>query len=75
MNTIVGTEGRAGNDYLVPIAVALVTTLLLKAGMIAIFSAAGLLLLNAPGHMASRGLAVGLAPGVKYHRQAGGLTC
>ena len=45
MTTIVGTEGRAGNDYLVSIALALVTTLLLKAGMIAIFSAAGLLLL------------------------------
>jgi hypothetical protein len=45
MATIVGTQGGAGNDYLVSIAVALVTTLLLKAGMIAIFSAAGLLLL------------------------------
>jgi len=45
MTTIVGTEGRAGNDYLVPIAVALVATLLFKAGMIAIFSAAGLLFL------------------------------
>jgi hypothetical protein len=45
MTTIVGTEGRAGNDYLVPIAVALVATLVLKAGMIAIFSAAGLLFL------------------------------
>ena len=45
MATIVGTQGGAGNDYLVSIALALVTTLLLKAGMIAIFSAAGLLLL------------------------------
>ena len=45
VTTIVGTEGGAGNDYLVSIALALVTTLLLKAGMIAIFSAAGLLLL------------------------------
>jgi hypothetical protein len=45
MATIVGTEGGAGNDYVVSIAVTVVTTLLLKAGMIAIFTAAGLLLL------------------------------
>jgi hypothetical protein len=45
VTTIVGTEGGAGNDYVVSIAGALVTTLFLKAGMIAIFTAAGLLLL------------------------------
>lgn len=45
MATIVGREGRAGNDFVVAIAVAAVATLLLKAGMIAVFSAAGLLLL------------------------------
>ena len=45
VTTIVGTEGGAGNDYVVSIAGVLVTTLLLKAGMIAIFTAAGLLLL------------------------------
>ena len=45
VTTIVGTEGGAGNDFVVSTAGALVTTLLLKAGMIAIFTAAGLLLL------------------------------
>lgn len=45
MATIVGSEGGAGNDFVVSSTVALVITLLLKAGMIAIFSAAGLLLL------------------------------
>jgi hypothetical protein len=45
MATIVGREGRAGNDFVVSIAIVVVATLLLKAGMIAVFSAAGLLLL------------------------------
>ena len=45
MATIVGTESRASNDFAASIAVALVIALFLKSGMIAIFSAAGLLLL------------------------------
>jgi hypothetical protein len=45
MAAIVSMEGGAGSDYVASIAVALATMLLLKAGMMVIFSAAGLLLL------------------------------
>jgi hypothetical protein len=45
MATIASTKADAGNDFLVSIIAALVTMLLLKAGMIAIFSGMGALVL------------------------------
>jgi len=45
MATIVGKESGVGNDFLVSIVLALLVMLLLKAVMMAVFSAAGVLLL------------------------------